>query len=833
MPQFRSGFTAGGRKVGSIRSPFISAHLFRAPIFTFIAAVIPTSAAFGDEGRGETRARQLSAARIKARLDAEVSAAAFISEDASPIRAGCDVECSIAHLDGSIPLHPPVVASPVGSTYSVHHMLGADMDDAGPDGITCVRIFDPDSQLDDIVEFDSIAENIRPDILGTTATVSEIHEIQTDGSRFIQINTTAPNGTDLFPSGQFSEGHALTDACFAIGLDDPLDWDGLDGVILAVIRFFHDGQVIIGPFDVTNLFTDPWNGALNLTLPGGAGLGINGVQLEIRVEKLVQVPNDNCANPISVTDGTMAFSNIGATTDGIAHPLTCSENSYSDIGSDVWFRYTATCTGQLTVDLCNSTYDTKVAVYNGCGRCPVESEPIACNDDFCSLRSFAQVAVTQGHCYLIRVGGYQGAQGQGSLRLECDAPTETGACCLDDVCAQTTNEPTCLGLDGDWFEGETCPGFACPGAVPPNDACDDAIRIFTGIPYNGSTVNATGSDISSCEQGDTADVWHFWTADCTGLLDVDTSGSSFDTSLAAFNACGGTQLACDEDQGTGLTAKIRNLQVTQGTSYYFRVAGRLGTVGTYQIFINPCRNACCQPNGGCSVISAAQCNAGGGDPQNPGTLCLGDNDDNGVDDACDSCPNDVTIVNADPFSGTIDARQPHAPDMQLPRQGIGSPGDIGSPAEPIRVLLIPRLAELENCFEVCETVEDPILGANAITSVSYLGNGIYELDLSHAISAGGVTTIEFTGNGSFAQFTAHPGNVNADAAANSTDVTKLIDCCLNAICTAPYGMRSCDSDRSTRIGPLDILNQVDLLNGSTEWTPWNNTARPSNTSCPP
>jgi hypothetical protein len=32
---------------------------------------------------------------------------------------------------------------------------------------------------------------------------------------------------------------------------------------------------------------------------------------------------------------------------------------------------------------------------------------------------------------------------------------------------------------------------------------------------------------------------------------------------------------------------------------------------------------------------------------------------------------------------------------------------------------------------------------------------------------------------------------------------------------------------------VDLLTLIDVLNGSTEFSVWNNTAKPSNTSCPP
>ncbi len=44
--------------------------------------------------------------------------------------------------------------------------------------------------------------------------------------------------------------------------------------------------------------------------------------------------------------------------------------------------------------------------------------------------------------------------------------------------------------------------------------------------------------------------------------------------------------------------------------------------------------ACCFSDGSCADLTAADCIAAGGAPQGPGTICLGDGDGDGVDDAC-------------------------------------------------------------------------------------------------------------------------------------------------------------------------------------------------------
>jgi hypothetical protein len=157
------------------------------------------------------------------------------------------------------------------------------------------------------------------------------------------------------------------------------------------------------------------------------------------------VENDSCVllfggGPITVGNGLHPFTTVGAGTSGSPEPE-CTFFGEDQIFDDVFFSYTATCTGSMTVTTCGIAdvdFDTKVAVYLGCGftgfplpTCNL-STIVGCNDDadgfFCSTLT---VPVIAGQCYRIRLGGYQeNLEGSGTFLITC--------------------APTCLGdLDGD------------------------------------------------------------------------------------------------------------------------------------------------------------------------------------------------------------------------------------------------------------------------------------------------------------------------------------------------------------------------------------------------
>ena len=182
--------------------------------------------------------------------------------------------------------------------------------------------------------------------------------------------------------------------------------------------------------------------------------------------------HDCCDTPIAVGDGTRAYTNVGATTDGPDEPTMCNFSGSTNVDADIWYCYTASCTGTAFVSLCGSDYDTKLAVYAGCG-CPTTA-PLACSDDDCGtgtgiVQSRVEISVTQGQPYMVRVGGYSEDQGDGRLTIgcnvdacangsgDCTTPSPTGApgcgdatccaatCILDPFCCDVTWDEVCAG----------------------------------------------------------------------------------------------------------------------------------------------------------------------------------------------------------------------------------------------------------------------------------------------------------------------------------------------------------------------------------------------------
>jgi len=122
--------------------------------------------------------------------------------------------------------------------------------------------------------------------------------------------------------------------------------------------------------------------------------------------------NDNFANAqvISGNSGTVTGSNVGATKEP-GEP----NHAGNAGGASVWYRWTPSISGSVTIDTIGSNFDTLLAVYTGSA---VDSLTlIASNDDIGggNLQSRMTFPATAGTTYHIAVDGYGGDTGNITL----------------------------------------------------------------------------------------------------------------------------------------------------------------------------------------------------------------------------------------------------------------------------------------------------------------------------------------------------------------------------------------------------------------------------------
>jgi len=224
----------------------------------------------------------------------------------------------------------------------------------------------------------------------------------------------------------------------------------------------------------------------------------------LNVSGTINAPsNDSCFVALPVSAGFVTGSTTCATNDGSAN---CAASGSSP---DVWYSYTAPCTGTVVFDTLGSGYDTALSIHSGCPG--LVGNQIACDDDGAGFPfSRINLAATGGTTYLIRVNGF--ANLTGNFRLNISS----------------------LG--------------------PANDNCGNAQDVSAGGSFGGTLLCATNDGTANCGASATnPDVWYSWTNTGCGprRLDVNTCGSNasfgIDTVVSFYRACGGTQISCNDD----------------------------------------------------------------------------------------------------------------------------------------------------------------------------------------------------------------------------------------------------------------------------------------------
>ncbi len=166
------------------------------------------------------------------------------------------------------------------------------------------------------------------------------------------------------------------------------------------------------------------------------------------------------------------------------------------------------------------------------------------------------------------------------------------------------------------------PGWNQDPAAPEGggNTCASCMPIGEGV-FTGSTCdNGSEADITSCAFSDTVTAWFCYTASCDGTATASTCvGSSYDTTLAAYDSCGGAELACNDDDCPGFLSNI-SWAVSAGTTYYIRLSGFAGDCGDYTLDVS-----CVGGGGGdCGNCNVPHDGLGCSDPACEALVCAAD-----------------------------------------------------------------------------------------------------------------------------------------------------------------------------------------------------------------
>jgi hypothetical protein len=142
--------------------------------------------------------------------------------------------------------------------------------------------------------------------------------------------------------------------------------------------------------------------------------------------------NDECSGVIDILSSSVAFNTGSATTSTTGSiPASCNDGAGTAMNKDVWYRLFNECDGTLTLATCGSSFDTRLAVYQGF-TCPTAaSVPVACDDNSTGCAnngSSVTFAAAPGQVFYVRIGSPTATGGAGTLTVTC---TPTPQCPAD------------------------------------------------------------------------------------------------------------------------------------------------------------------------------------------------------------------------------------------------------------------------------------------------------------------------------------------------------------------------------------------------------------------
>jgi hypothetical protein len=289
-----------------------------------------------------------------------------------------------------------------------------------------------------------------------------------------------------------------------------------------------------------------------------------------------QVLGDDTSDPFVIS--SFPYSTTG-TTEGFTDDYDTDCNGTWPGTPDVVYSYHSDTDHLIRVDLCNSSYDTRVWISSGSDAFNV----LACNDDACGgdgVQSRIDCYPMQaGDDILIIVDGYGGDYGNYELDLyDCDGEN------IDDPFVIPSlpyfSVYTTEGANNDYDE-------ACPDASTSGD------RVYAFTPDQDMQVT------------------------------IDLCNSTYDTKLFVYEntATPGSPYACNDDACgvDGFRSKLECLPLTGGSTYYFVVDGYGNQTGPYQLEVSQCGGPGCWT--GCdpdALLEGEGCPAGDPDVYNGG-----------------------------------------------------------------------------------------------------------------------------------------------------------------------------------------------------------------------
>ncbi len=259
----------------------------------------------------------------------------------------------------------------------------------------------------------------------------------------------------------------------------------------------------------------------------------------------------------------------------------------------------AGCTGGLT--LCGGLCVDTTSDVEHCGACDAACEPGgACVSGACQACPAGQTQcgaacvdtqTSPQHCGGC---GLSCASGSQCVAGTCQSPCDPGLTYCNGACVDTqTSQQHCGFCSNACAGGQACVAGGC--VCPSGGACGlcGVTDLGSTVPQtvSGDTTGAVDAYSPQCTGPGSGEAAYSFTAPADGTYIFDTSGSGYDTVLAAVDPASCGELACNDDFQT-VQSKV-SVPLVQGESVVVVVDGFSGDAGPFTLHVGQAAPAVC------------------------------------------------------------------------------------------------------------------------------------------------------------------------------------------------------------------------------------------------
>ncbi len=260
--------------------------------------------------------------------------------------------------------------------------------------------------------------------------------------------------------------------------------------------------------------------------------------------------NDECNDAILISCGdALSSSTVDATFD---NPLGSDCGSGGTGANNIWYYFDGN-DEEVTLDLCNSSYDTRIDVYETTGTDCSSLSCVGGNDDSgtCStsgLRSEIIFNAYSGQRYYIAVHGFSTSTGNTTIEMSCSA-----------LCLPT----------------------------PSNDDCSSAttLSMNSTLENEDNTCASTALTNPSCDNyGTIKDLWYTFNSGSNNIIYIHAGlGTATNMEVALYELCGNTAILCEDNDSDG---EYIDSYVSANTDYLIQVWSSNDEAGTFDILVS-------------------------------------------------------------------------------------------------------------------------------------------------------------------------------------------------------------------------------------------------------